>query len=177
MPECFWPFAAPYYCLMESLTFDKDGKCIYERWAGEKFEAKIIPFGALVEYKVPPTRAKEEPGKFGGKGTPGIFAGYELGEMGKWTKYYKVWNLTDFHAVNLSSDVYAGSLKVQRPNRIRAVDVTGEDYEFPLRAEYVRKNRTLEGVKEKMADPGGFKHEELLEAQEKQEGPPPDGET
>ena len=63
LPACFWPFAGPYYCLMESLTCDKHGVRLYTKWAGEDFAAKIIPFGALVEYKVPDTRKAEQPGK------------------------------------------------------------------------------------------------------------------
>ena len=68
-------------------------------------KVKIIPFGALVEYKGPDTRKQEQPGKFGGRGTPGIFAGYELGELGRWSKLYLVWNQSDFTGVNIASDV------------------------------------------------------------------------
>ena len=60
LPECFWPFAAPYYCLMVSLTYDYQGECRYRKRSGRSFDAKIIPFGALVKYIVR------------GRGTPGV---------------------------------------------------------------------------------------------------------
>ena len=66
-PGCFWSYAAPYYCLMESLTYSPDGVRLYDRWAGEEFGGKIIPFGAAVEYVPPSTRPEEQPGK--GRGT------------------------------------------------------------------------------------------------------------
>ena len=66
------------------------------RGAGEPFGADIIPFGALVEYIPPPTRKDDHTGKWGSSSVPGIFAGYELGESGRWTKNYLVWNLKDF---------------------------------------------------------------------------------
>ena len=139
LPKCFWPFAAPYYCLMESLTYNNQGESIYKKWTGRSFEAKIIPFGALVKYIVPDTRKHEQPGKWGGKGTPGVFAGYELGENGVWNGKYLIWNLSDFDGVNLAKDVYAGTLKVQKPNRMSTVTFNPDEFTFPLRAEYVRK--------------------------------------
>ena len=63
---------------------------------------------------------------------------------------YRIWNLADFESVNLASDVYASVLKVQRPNEFAAVKVSTEDWEFPLRGEYIRKNRSYEGMKEKV---------------------------
>ena len=30
LPECFWPFAAPYYCLLESWTYDPEGNSLYK---------------------------------------------------------------------------------------------------------------------------------------------------
>ena len=117
------------------------------KWSGRSFDAKIIPFGALVKYIVPDTREHEKLGKWGGKGTPGVFAGYELGERGVWTGKYLIWNLSDFQGVNLAKDVYARTLKIQKPNRMGTVTVDVENYTYPLRAEYVRKNETLEGVR------------------------------
>ena len=96
LPDCFWTFAAPYYCLMEDLTYDEEGRRLYEKWAGEDFKAKIIPFGALVEYIPPETRKEDHSGKWGARSAPGVFAGYELGEKSRWNKKYLVWNLWDF---------------------------------------------------------------------------------
>ena len=49
LPECFWPFAGPYYCLMECLTYLEDGHRIYESWTnGVAWKAKVIPFGRLL---------------------------------------------------------------------------------------------------------------------------------
>ena len=118
-------------------------------------KAKVIPFGALVKYIVPTTRVDEQPGKWGGKGTPGVFGGYELGENGVWNGKYLVWNLADFAGVNLAKDVYAGALKVQIPSRMSTVTFDADDYTFPLRAEYIRKNETYEGVCDKAEHPRG----------------------
>ena len=65
LPECFWPYAAPYYCLMENLCYNKDGVRKYVAWAGEDFPAEIIPFGALIEYIPPTTRKQDHNGKWG----------------------------------------------------------------------------------------------------------------
>ena len=166
MPECFWTFAAPYYCLMESLTYDSQGRRLYDQWAGCAFEAQIIPFGALIEYIPPETRSKEQPGKWGPTSVPGIFGGYELGEKGVWNKKYLIWNLRDFESVNLAADVYASNIKLGEPNRVFTVRVSKEEWEFPLRAEYVRKNRTLAGIREKDDDPTGARQKEILDADE-----------
>ena len=127
LPECFWSFAAPYYCIMECLTYREDGHRIYESWTdGKEWKAKIIPFGALVDYKPPETRKKDCPGKWGTRAQPGIFAGYELGERGIWTGMYLVWNLKDFADMKFMSTVYAGNVKVGEPNRVSTIEHTDE---------------------------------------------------
>ena len=73
LPDCFWPFAAPYYCLMENLTYDSEGVRLYNKWAGQDFDAKIIPFGALVDFIPPDSRQKEKPDKWAASFVPGIF--------------------------------------------------------------------------------------------------------
>jgi len=75
LPACFWPYAAPYYCLMENLTYDKDGFRLYDKWAEKEFDAQVIPFGALVEYIPPSTRKDDQPLKWSGSSLPGAFAG------------------------------------------------------------------------------------------------------
>ena len=166
LPECFWPFAAPYYCLMESLTYDKHGERIYKNWSGDDFNASIIPFGALVTYKVPDTRKGDMQGKWGNTGQAGVFAGYELSENGKWNNLYLVWNLCDFENMNFASDVYAGNIKLGQPNRVAACKVATDEYEFPCRAPYLKKNRTVEGALEKEADPSGLYTADLQKAEQ-----------
>ena len=63
--------------------------------------------------------------------------------------------LRDFENVNLTSTVYAGNLKLGKPNRVFTVRVSTEHFQFPLRAEYVRRNRTLEGIRESAGDREG----------------------
>ena len=82
---------------------------------------------------------------------------------------YLVWNLSDFVNVNLSKDVYAGTLKVLKPNRVSTVTFDVDDYTFPLRAEYIRKNETIEGVREKAADPAGWRAAEQRAAEADEE--------
>ena len=83
------------------------------------------------------------PGKWGPKGTPGVFAGYELGERGIWTGNYLVWNLADFKDMNFASDVYAGSIKLAEPNKTKTISLTSaDDYTFPLKNLYDKANLT-----------------------------------
>ena len=78
---------------------------MYSKWADSEFAAKIIPFGALVEFLPPESRQKEQPDKWSSPSTPGIFLGYELGERGKWNNIYSVLALKDFANVNLAAGV------------------------------------------------------------------------
>ena len=128
LPECVWPFAGPYYFLMECLTYREDGHRIYESWTnGVTWKAKVIPFGALIDYKPPDTRSNNLPGRWGSRAQPDIFAGYELGERGVWTGMYLVWNLKDFADMKFMSSVYAGNVKVGAPNRVSTIEHTDEE--------------------------------------------------
>ena len=83
---------------------------------------------------------------------PGVFAGYELGERGRWNKKYLVWNLWDFEGMSLAMSVDPSNVSVGEVNRVFTVRKSTPEWEFPLRAEYVRKNRTLDGVTEQVAE-------------------------
>ena len=84
-------------------------------------------------------------GKWGSSSVPGVFAGYELGERGRWTNKYLVWSLWSFQSTSLASDAspteFTGSV-----NRVFTVRQSTEEWEFPLRAEYVATHRTLKGI-------------------------------
>ena len=151
--SCFWTFAAPYYCLLEALTKDKDGEVLYQKWTGKDFMGKLIPFGARIEYRVPETRQDERPASWAPQATTGIFAGYEIDAGGHWNKLYKVWNITDFDDVDLHVDAYPSSVKVAHPNIVRTVEVIDDTWFFPLQAAYLRRNRTYEGLCRQPSEP------------------------
>ena len=138
---------------MESLTKDKDGVVLYSKWTGTDFEAKKIPFGARVEYRVPETRQDERPASWAPQFATGVFAGYELNAGGKWNKLYKVWNLTDFDGVDLHVDAHPSCNKLANPNIVRTIEHTDDAWFFPLQAAYQRRNRTYEGLFQPMIDP------------------------
>ena len=115
LPACFWSFGAPYYCFMENLTYDDEGKRLYELCVGEEFKGQILPFGAEVNYLVPDTRTKQMPNKWEGNATTGVFAGYDLDYGGKWTGLYLVWNLADFANMSLRSDLPATHVHLTPP--------------------------------------------------------------
>ena len=48
----------------------------------------------------------------------------------------------------------------RHPARVRTITTIGDDLVFPLRAEYERIPRTLDGVKEKDIDPSGNRRQE-----------------
>ena len=123
---------------MENITYDSEGVRLCSKWLGGKdFNAQIIPFGTLVEYLPPESPGKETPEKWASSSTPGIFVGYELGELGSWDHIYLVLSLKDLATVNLSSDVYASNITLGKPNRVYSIRVANADWPFPLRVHSV----------------------------------------
>ena len=60
------------------------------------FKGKIIPFGALVQYKPSSKRETELLSKFGSKMLPAIFVGYHLHSGGRWSGDYLVIDATAY---------------------------------------------------------------------------------
>ena len=116
--------------------------------------------GAAVKYLPPSTRPEEQPGKASGTTRVGVFGGYELEARVRWTKLYYVWILENFANMLLRADVDVGNIRLVNPARVRTIATTGDGWVLPLRAEYECVNRTLDGTKEKAADPSGDRHQQ-----------------
>ena len=91
-PACFWPFAAPYYCLMDNVDVGANQqKSPYHLVHKEEFKGQLIPFGSRVYFKPLAVRVDHEPPtKWEGTGEPGVFMGYETLKGGKWSGNYLV---------------------------------------------------------------------------------------
>ena len=59
---------------------------------------------------------------------------------------YLVWPLTDFAGLSLRRDTPGASFSLREPHRTAKIKFFTGDWEFPLRAGYVRANHTLEGI-------------------------------
>ena len=62
----------------------------------------------------------------------------------------------------LRADVDASNTRLDNP-AVRTIAMTGDAWVFPLRVEYERVSRTLDGAREKEADPMGDKRQQRLE--------------
>ena len=54
---------------------------------GSEFAGKLIPYGALVNYKPPKTREAGQLDKFGPDSIAGVFAGYHVGFGMHWSRH------------------------------------------------------------------------------------------
>ena len=104
LPACFWPWAAPCYCMRRnSLVNSQTGESPWSKThGGEDLSRKLIPFGCGVWFKPAPT--KYVPSKWEPRGQWGIFAGYRLAPGCEWRGDYFVWDLDQFMGVDFSVD-------------------------------------------------------------------------
>ena len=69
----------------------------------------------------------------------------------------------------LRADVDVSNIRLDNPARVRTIATTGDDWVFPLRDEYERVNRSLNGAREKEADPTGDRHQQRLDGRREAE--------
>ena len=89
-PECFWPFAAPHYCLLENTSptgsdgklFPDGSRCHRAHGEGET-EALRLPFGCEVIF-LPSSTKGHTHGRWEGTGEVGVIAGYCMDPGYRW---------------------------------------------------------------------------------------------
>ena len=151
----------------------------------------FIPFGAAVDFlRTPVIKQENKPPKFAPTGVRGIILGYRIHPGGRWRKEYEVAELNDFVGVDLAFDAPAAQMQKVRVQTVQEVLTPKGPWTFPLRADYVKRNQTLEGLKaaqpdlpplprpgddvEPLNDPGGDDGDNAGDGNE-DEGPPPPG--
>ena len=155
LPACFWPWAAQHYCLMDNIHFTQDKPSAWFKTHGSEFEGPLVPFGAKVIFRPADTKSISKT-KFEEPTVTGVFAGYELTPGYNWSGTFLVWALDDFAGEDLSTDAYINSPQVRHPHRIKRLELPADGVSFPLKAEYDRKNHTLEGATERYLESTGL---------------------
>ena len=148
IPPCFWMYAIRCVSHLLNIEPNDDEVSSWCKLHGEEFKGKMIPFGALVYFKLSDARAREQQHKFDPMGIPGVFAGYSLGPGLHWSRKYRVWALCDWTKQNLAYDAEKPIAKLRTPHYTEKVELK-EPLEFPCKAEYERINVTIEGLKVK----------------------------
>ena len=133
-----WPYVVKHWCFAEN-THDYGGDCSYRKRYGVWSKAQRIPFGAIIDFKLPKKLEKQLP-KFGPRGLPGLLLGYRTQPGGKWSGDYRVSPLCDWDsAKSTTRNVRIFSVKeVTRPRG---------DWRFPMRRNLDRKEREIEAAK------------------------------
>ena len=148
IPPCFWMYAIRCVSHLLNIEPNDDEVSSWCKLHGEEFKGKMIPFGALVYFKLSDARAREQQHNFDPMGIPGVFAGYSLGPGLRWSRMYRVWALFDWTKQNLAYDAEKPIAKLRTPHYTEKVGLK-EPLEFPCKAEYERINVTIEGLKVK----------------------------
>eukprot|EP00435_Cladocopium_sp_Y103_P034429 s953_g8.t2 len=89
LPPCFWRTAIQCVCHLLNTEPNDDEISAWCKLHGSEFKGKLIPYGALVNYKPPATRDVNQSHKFDPDAIPGVFAGYHVGPGMHWSRQYK----------------------------------------------------------------------------------------
>ena len=115
LPPCFWRAAVECTCQLLNLERVNDD-LIWMKLHDKDFPGELIPFGALVSFKPSGARNIAQSHNFDPDAIPGVFAGYEIGIVFKWTGQYRVWSLDDFTKQNLAFDAERPCDKLRKPH-------------------------------------------------------------
>ena len=127
LPLKFWPLAMTHFSMAVNCTQQLSGDLSpWELRFDEKFPGLLVPFGAKVLFWNNSKRVDNTAGKTSPTANEGIFLGYHIQPGFLWKGEYLVAKMEalDYHAEN-------GSITVQRARRI---ELTGDNFVFPLRA-------------------------------------------
>ena len=179
LPHCYWPLAAQCYAHHYN-TKGKTGTSPWEKRHQGPFHGECFPFGCLVDFIPSPiyrgktttsttadeakestgaqssgdtpaaTSVRKEQKKFDTNMTPGVFLGYKLHSGHVWHGEYYVAKLDEFATVNLHVSARSSEHSSIRIQTVREVRMTDTTITFPLRSEYERVNRTLEGIRSRL---------------------------
>jgi hypothetical protein len=128
----------------------RDGDSSWNQRHGKgHFAGPKVPFGALIDFIPNTTKRKwQTRSKWNPKAVPGVFMGYFLQPGHVWKGEYLAAALEDCSDLDLRADAKGVDAKLPI-HRVRELIVdarAGRGYKFPLKAEYDRRNRTLEGL-------------------------------
>ena len=92
----FWSQAMACWCFLNNVTrrHDKDNLTPWQRRHGStnKFQGKLVPFGAKIHYLPTADREVSQRQKIAPKMVEGLFAGYKMHSDGKWRGEYLVYD-------------------------------------------------------------------------------------
>eukprot|EP00435_Cladocopium_sp_Y103_P000463 s4856_g1.t1 len=147
-PPCFWRTAIPCVCHPLNTEHNDDDISAWCKLHGSEFKGKLVPSGAMVNYKPSSSRDVGQSHKFDPDAIPGVFAAYHAGPGMHWPRQYKVWPLDEFVNQNLGYDASKPEKRLLKPHLTEKLAMV-TPLTFPLKAEYERMNTTLEGMKER----------------------------
>ena len=121
-PECFWPFAAQRFCLLENTSIIgidgkvyKDGSSYHRAHGKGETTALRIPFGCAV-YFIPADTKSFPKGKFEGSGEAGVIAGYNMSPGYTWGGEYLCWSLKELANINMMAKASKHPPGLQNPH-------------------------------------------------------------
>ena len=173
LPHKLWPLAGRYIAFSKNITITDGDSPWNKRHKKGNWDGPLHPFGCLVDYlPIPDQRDALNlgvKGKFETRSQRGIFLGYFLQPGGKWDGEYLVADLDCF--VNLNFITCVGPKGSRAIKTQRVLDVWRDQtkpIEFPLKAEYDKAFRTLEGRREQLkgAVDAGLVDKSLKETEE-----------
>eukprot|EP00435_Cladocopium_sp_Y103_P033909 s3183_g8.t1 len=157
IPPCFWMYAIKCVSHLLSIEPNDEEVSAWCKLHGEEFKGKMIPFGALVCFKLSGSRDGEYKHKFDPMGILGVFAGYSLGPGLHCSRKYRVWALSDWTKQNLAYGAEKPIPKLRTPHYTERVELK-EPFEFPCKLGYEKINVTIEGLKVKDRLDGNSEH-------------------
>eukprot|EP00971_Amphidinium_carterae_P192170 3812953-Amphidinium_carterae.1 len=80
----------------------KDGVSAWDRRHASEFKGKLIPFGALINFKQVPVKEDKQM-KFAPRSVPGLFLGYFVSSGQKWRGEYLCISLSDYEKESFRS--------------------------------------------------------------------------
>ena len=95
LPTPYWPYASRCFCHHANIRMVEGDSAWNKRHEQGHFEGRIIPFGALIDFR-PPKPILSNFSKFEKRSLPGIFLGYHLMSGERWYGDYLVAHLIDF---------------------------------------------------------------------------------
>ena len=154
-PECFWPFAAQHFCLLENTSaigvdgkVHKEGSSYHRAHGKGETTALRIPFGCAV-YFIPADAKGFPKGKFEGSGEAGVIAGYNMSPGYIWDGEYLCWSLKELADIDMMAKASKHPPGFQSPHVTKKIRLpSGNTCHFPLKEKYDGQFRTIDGIGE-----------------------------
>ncbi|CAJ1370505.1 unnamed protein product [Effrenium voratum] len=175
LQPCCWSFALKATCHLMNLE-TVEGESAWSRAKLKLFDGPLIPFGALVDFKL--SAARDTTHKFAPRAMRGVFAGYSIGSGVEWRRKMLVWPLEAFICADLKNDCKTLPANLRRPHVTEVVKMA-EPIQFPLKARFEKLNGSEEEYltdRERLDRLGELDDEYSAERDDGDDGdePPPD---